>query len=1046
VGGSQEALAVALEGLATLYRRLGDRDDPPSGAEAGVEFVQIHGFDQKVVGPDAHPLDDALSFVERGYQDEMGVAATRRLSHAPTEVDAIHARQVPSAEDHVSRSVLVKLPGLVSVGSDPAWVAQGANRCRQRASGSLVAIGHEHAQRSLLSECLVDGSRRSAREGRSSCVTHLDAGLCLHRLRVVSVAPRSFRCRHIAPKRVRYWPRLLSTWMFPSFYPVAEKGPRSEAFLIVSYAGGLALSSRSNDVSSRCSGLRDCLVEVRSLALLGLADCLVEVRSLALLGLADYRLRTVRLALPMVALAFAVAAGCGGGTHRVLPAIPVPRPPARGEPPTLAISNVPSWTYWEPVDVPVMSAAPVPTDLPVSLAQLTRSAGLDERWAAAAPELRYALMTRGFVLARAAHPSTRLGDFYASLRDERIPFVVTLDSLFFLAHLALDRALADVDAYVLAPLVATMLHHLDVRLAAESRVASADLAAAYVVARGLVGVALALAEPTYGPEAGSVHLVAAEKALVVAHSGVSVSPWLGVPIDYSAMSPAGMADHDEGRAGWFRAVSWLQNVSLVLEGAGERGARGRVDVATARAHARAALLLARLLDEDVDAQTASAWKRIERASELVIGGADDVTPADLSATVARAELDPSSTAWIADVVKVDRVRHAAARGRLAPVFHLLGPRSTPDGELLQSLTFPMVGPKTSSEAAPPSAPPDHAEPTSTARNGVRALPTALDVAAWLGSGEARVALHDSGGDAYERYDETLERLMRARPPDLSLASPGRHGTPYLSMIDAIETWLAPSEGDGAKPGTVTPEWRKRKAEVALAAWTELRHDATAFTRIPLTDVRLPQRVPGQVTVLAFVEPHPEAIAKLAGLVRQTMRALVAEGALRNGAPALKVLDEVDDLLWTALGAAVYEAADDPLPPPLEAALAAFPARLCAVEAALADAGAADVPLAVAVHVDVASALALEEATGRIEESWMIMRQPGTHRLWLALGASIPHHELVQPSPHRQSDTAWRIRLQTDGDPLPGLLARDYVKVQEAAPPAGGGQADTLHSR
>jgi hypothetical protein len=757
----------------------------------------------------------------------------------------------------------------------------------------------------------------------------------------------------------------------------------------------------------------------------------------------------VRLALPRVVLALAVAAGCAGGAggaHRVLPAMPVPVASTRAEPSMPAVSNVPAWTYWEPVEVPAMAAAPTTFDLPVSPAQLTRSPGLDERWAAAPPELRDALIHRGFVLVRAAHPSVRVGDFYSSLRDDRIPWVITLDSLFFLAHLALDRALADVDAYVLAPLVATMLHHLDVRLAAESRVASADLAPSYFVARGLVGVALALAEPTYDPQAGSVGLVAAEKALVIAHSGISVSPWLGAPIDYSAMSPAGMADQDEGRAGWFRAVSWLQNASLVLEGAGERGARGHVDVATARAHARAAMLLARLLDEDVDAEAASAWERIERASELVIGDADDVTPRDLSAAAARAELDPSSTAWIGNVVRVDRVRHAAARGRLAPVFHLLGPRSTPDGELLQSLTFPIVGSKTPSEAAPLSAPPNHAEPPPMARNGVRALPNALDVAAWLGSHEARAALHDSGGDAYERYDETLERLMRARPPDVPLASPGRHGTPYLSMIDAIETWLSPSEGDAAKPGTLSPEWRKRKAEVALGAWTELRHDATALTRLALTDVRLPPRVPAKATVLAFVEPHPEAIAKLAGLVRQTMRALVAEGVLRNGAPALQILDEVDDLLWTALGAAVYEAADDPLPSQLEAALAAFPARVCAIEAALADAGAADVPLAVAVHVDMASARVLEEATGRIEESWMVMRQPGTHRLWLALGASIPHHELVQPSSHRQTDSAWRMRLQTDGDPPPGVLAHDYVRVPEAVPPAGVGPADTAHSR
>src|SRR4029077_20851888 len=102
--------------------------------------------------------------------------------------------------------------------------------------------------------------------------------------------------------------------------------------------------------------------------------------------------------------------------------------------------------------------------------------------------------------------------------------------------------------------------------------------------------------------------------------------------------------------------------------------------------------------------------------------------------------------------------------------------------------------------------------------------------------------------------------------------------------------------------------------VALSAWTELRHDATTLTRVveagPLPAAALAE----QATVPIFVEPHPEAIARLAGLVRQAMRALVAEGMLRSGSQALQILEEVDDLLWAALGAAVYETADQPLPP------------------------------------------------------------------------------------------------------------------------------------
>jgi hypothetical protein len=687
---------------------------------------------------------------------------------------------------------------------------------------------------------------------------------------------------------------------------------------------------------------------------------------------------------------------------------------------------MPAWTYWEAIELPLIVPQLASAEPPLSVGRLTRVMGMEPRWAAASDELRDAVLARGFAVARSIHPTAHLGDFYAGLRDERVPSVITLDVLFFLAHIALDRALADVDAYVLAPSMATMLHRMDVRLAAEGRSAGPDLVAPYVVARGVVAVALALAEPTYTAAPDIAPMVAREKARVLAHAAIGVSPWLGTAIDYTAMSARGMAGRNEWRAGWFRALSWLQNASLALEGAGERNAHVRVDIATARVHACAALLLARLIDEGVDAEAANAWERIERESELVVGDTDDVTARDLAAASARADLDLRKGDWLANVVRVDRVRHAVARGRVAASFRLLGLRSTPDTELLQSLSFPSVGPRKSPDPSTLLAVPGHPEPPPTARAGMRAIPSALDVAAWLGSGGARAALHDSGDDAYERYDEILDRAMRSRPSDSSLASPGRHRTPYLSWIDAIETWLMPSAGDAALPGASTSELRKRKAKVAMAAWTELRHDAMGLIRIPLAEFRLPSRAAEQGTVPVLVEPHPEAIAKLAGSVRQVARALIAEHALPSGAPARGILDEVDDLLWTALGAAVYETSDEPLPPLLEAALSTFPARIQALEAALAETGAADVPLVVDVHVDVASARVLEEAIGSIDEAWMLVREPGTHRLWIALGASIQQHEFVQPASQRLSDGAWRTHLQTTGDPPRDPLARSYV--------------------
>jgi hypothetical protein len=305
---------------------------------------------------------------------------------------------------------------------------------------------------------------------------------------------------------------------------------------------------------------------------------------------------------------------------------------------------------------------------------------------------------------------------------------------------------------------------------------------------------------------------------------------------------------------------------------------------------------------------------------------------------------------------------------------------------------------------------------------VRALPSCLDVLAWLGSDAARTALRESGDDAYGNFEATLGRLRAARPRVDSLE---RHRTPYLSFLDALEIWLAPSTGDRVQPGASTEAWRIRKAEVGLAAWTELRRDAMPMARVQVRGVRLPPREPGETSVPIFVEPHPEAIASLLALVRQTSRALLSEGMIAPDASAAIVLGEVQELLWEALGVAVHEATDQAFPSDLVAAMATFPARLRALEAALGETGGAAVPIAVDVHADVTSGRVLEEALGFVQEAWMIMREPGSHREWLAIGASVPHVEIVEAMARRLSDGAWASRLLRDGQPQPSTPARAY---------------------
>lgn len=710
--------------------------------------------------------------------------------------------------------------------------------------------------------------------------------------------------------------------------------------------------------------------------------------------------------------------------------------------------KLPEWTYWEPVEAPVANAARAP-DVPLALSQIARVGGAETRWNAAPPALRDLVVQNGFGVAPGTG-NARLGALYTQLRDDKVPFVVTVDALFFLTHLALDRALADVEARAIAPALDVVVKRLDARLLAESRDARADLAPAYVVARGVVAVAAALARPDYVPAPDIADVVGKEREKVLAHAGSADSPLLGVTVDYSSMALRGIAEKDASRAAWFRATAWLAHAPFLLVGRGEEGAVGRVSVTVARTHARAALMISRLLDPSVDEEAGRAWERLERVGRFVAGAADDLTPRDLAAAAASAGIDLKDARFIANVVQVDKLRHASVRDhvtrlfdgtggvrvadagandagtaatRVTPSLRILGARAAPDGEVLQALVFPAIGALAPTDRPPP-----------TARDGVRGLPSALDVAAWLGASEARAALHDGGDDAYEGYAATLDALARRRADAATLA---RHGSLYASSLDAIATYLAPSTADGGQPGSATAPWKKRKMDVALTAWTEVRHDAITFTRLPLaaSGTADPPHA-ATSTAPAFIEPHPEAIAALLATVRQALRGLSALDALAADAPGREVLKEVEDLLAVALGIALRQANDEPLSPQEVASLAAFPARIAGLEARVALTGAADTPLVADVHADLAPARVLEEATGAVDEIFLVVTEPRTRRLVLAVGASIPHYELVEPAAQRLTDIGWRARLQAGGTTR-GAWTKAYTVDVTPAPAASG---------
>jgi hypothetical protein len=278
------------------------------------------------------------------------------------------------------------------------------------------------------------------------------------------------------------------------------------------------------------------------------------------------------------------------------------------------------------------------------------------------------------------------------------------------------------------------------------------------------------------------------------------------------------------------------------------------------------------------------------------------------------------------------------------------------------------------------------------------MPDALDIGAWLGSREAQRIAKEQGIFDFEGYSAKLDdEVARALP----VRDPGAcHGSVYLTMLEALTTYLGPSAGD-SNALVLGSEWSRRKLDTTLGAWATLRHDMTPFAHGEAT-VPLSTIPPAPASDHA-VEPHPEAIARLAALVRQLDRGLAARGLLASGSAARGLLDDVTALIGAALAASVAEVNGEPAP--ASALLDDLAATFARIEAR------AKTPIAgprvADVHVDERTGRVLEVGTRGIDDLWIVLRDPHGQKPTLYVGPHVGHAELsIAP---RMTDRAWRAR-------------------------------------
>ena len=705
-------------------------------------------------------------------------------------------------------------------------------------------------------------------------------------------------------------------------------------------------------------------------------------------------------------VAAVVMARCSPAPVVVPPILPPP-PPPRTDP----IAN--DGSFWEDVPVAVL-AIPATTRLPFDEKSLAGVSAYDALGGADQAHLREA----GVLVRRSDAHESRLAAIYTRARAEKTPYVITFDTLSALVVDAYAAAIAEAEATVIEPDLRKLLPLVDDRLAGEERSARSDTAAAYAFARGVLGVASLLLDKTFQPGVTEAAAIRGELQRIAAHVGQAPSEILGRPVDYSQFDVQGALSSDERPLAAFRARTWLAEAAMVL--AVRPPARPPVDVTAQRTQTRAAMLLTHALAAELEPPAAAAYARVADVESFLFGLPDDWEPRLFGRLAVDAQVDLRDGATFVNVAKVDQLRLKAAasdpgvRARVndlglpvpaenelespAVTFRLLGASAPPDTVALSKLVAPHVG--------------SHFGTTTpfTLHEHARTLPTALDLAAAVGSIDAREILHETGDDAYEHFETVLDALAaKALPPDPA----ARHRTVYLSLLDAFSSYLKPSSEDVAQPASAAAPWRRRKVATVLAAWARLRHATLPFSGARAHEV-IDEAAPSQDGTLAFIEPHPEALARLLGATRQLRRGLTALKALAPAGPTDTLLARLETLLLDAFDISLRESGGAPLGAKEMKTLDEMPQAIANLERRLGYPGAT--PTIAVVHGDVLGKRFLEVGTEFVEEATLALHVPGTPTPVAFVGVHVPFVERAQSL--RTTDAVFRGQLEKTRVPRP----------------------------
>jgi hypothetical protein len=675
------------------------------------------------------------------------------------------------------------------------------------------------------------------------------------------------------------------------------------------------------------------------------------------------------------------------------PSQPTPTPPTGAHAPVFA-------SYHKPAVV--LPVAFTGYSLPIDL---SRVEGVDDF--DLSPEQLALLTQNGFVVAAPQPGEYR--EFYQIYEDWRYnekPSFVTVDSVLHVYHLLFDKTLRDLETRRFIPTLETLLTIM-MDTCQEQLAALSGTSLEEPAKRNLAffAVAARLLEMELSTPAAVSDLVEAELANIEAHSAPLISPiWDREDLpddkklieDYTQYIPRGHYTRSDDLKRYFKTMMYLGRMTFRL----------RDEFETQRALLVTRALRTAMAPDGTPALT--LWQNLYEPTVFMVGKADDLSYFEYGALSDSVFGSDASLESYADPALLDSFLEAAKqlpppqvnsmwvwiwedKGEATQGFRFMGQRFTIDAYVFGQMIWRNVG----------------------TLDNQRGLPKALDFFAALGSEEALSILDDMGETAYENF---ISQMAKVRGELAALGEDSWTENVYWSWLYSFHPIIEVK--DNRFPEFMrTQAWIRKDLSAALGSYTELKHDTILYAKQVMAEmggggVDEPPK--------GYVEPNPEAFARLQALAEMTRDGLTSRGLLDEAMSGN--LANLIDLLAFLKETAEMELAGQALSEDAYWRIMYFGGELESLTIASADCdeeGFACRDLQdqkAALIADVATGpgqVALEEAIGQPTQIYVVLPD-SPHRL--SVGAVFTYYEFEVATSERMTDEEWQALVEAGTNP------------------------------